>query len=166
MHVDQHVLKSGAKINSHWARTPNKSKELRNASLFTKCLFTILVPLYPPLPINEIWISSKREKKTSNIIANTEPEWRTNSPKVANKQNYERKGVSEKCLFVLLLLGHQALSDMFREQNRAFEALSGKQSDLSRFRHQLGHNFAISDAMVSLDPFGARLVANSAPKLR
>ena len=35
-------------------------------------------------------------KRTSNRIANTQPKLRTNPPKIANKQNYEQTGVSDK----------------------------------------------------------------------
>ena len=38
------------------------------------------------------WISIKR---TSNRIANTQPELRTNPPEIVDKQNYEQRGVSE-----------------------------------------------------------------------
>ena len=73
------------------------SEIIGNASLFTKFLFTIFVPLNPPPPKPtkwwiSFWISIER---TSNRIANTQPKLRTNPPKIANKQNYEQTGVSE-----------------------------------------------------------------------
>ena len=72
---------------------------LGNASLFTKFLFTIFVPLNPPP-----FPTSKMEdfllnfyKRTSSRIANTQPKSRTNPPKIANKQNYEQTGIPEHC---------------------------------------------------------------------
>ena len=60
-------------------------------------LFTIFAPITPPSQPAKwgisSWISIKR---TSNRIANSQPKLRTNPPKIANKQNYEQTGVSDR----------------------------------------------------------------------
>ena len=51
---------------------------LGNASLFTKFLFTIFVPITPPSQSAKRWTSSCFSiKRTSNRIANTQPKLRT-----------------------------------------------------------------------------------------
>ena len=67
-----------------------KSIGVGNASLFTLFLFTILVPLTPPSQ-PEKWriLSWILKKRTSNRITNTE--LRTNCPKIANKQNMNKR---------------------------------------------------------------------------
>ena len=70
---------------------------LRNASLFKAFLFTFLVPLWPPhskqhsdgIPV-EFALEGPQKR-----IANCQPKLRTNSPKTANKQNYEQTGASD-----------------------------------------------------------------------
>ena len=75
---------------------PAPSK-IGNASLFTKILFTIFVPINPPLPTRKMRDSSCISiRRTSSRIANTQPQLRTDPPKIANKQNYEQTGVPEK----------------------------------------------------------------------
>ena len=75
--------------------------KIGNASLFTNFCSQFFAPLDPP-PSQPAkwWISSWFSiRRTSNSIANTQPKLRTNPPKIANKQNYEQTGVSEKKRF-------------------------------------------------------------------
>ena len=75
---------------------------LGNASLFTKCLLTIFVPLKglnpPPLPTSKVMdFLLNFHQKGLKQIANTQPKLRINPPK--KKQNCEQTGVPENCLF-------------------------------------------------------------------
>ena len=76
---------------------------LGNASFFSQNVCSqFLCPLTPPSQPAKWWISSWISiARTSNRIANTPPELRTNPPRIANKQNYEQTGVSEFCLHQL-----------------------------------------------------------------
>ena len=73
------------------------SEKLGNDYLFTKCLFTSLVPLTPPLP------TSKVTDFTLNFYEKDPKQNCEHSPKIANKRSqnceqteYEQTGVSEK----------------------------------------------------------------------
>ena len=58
----------------------------------------IFVHIDPPPPNqqNEGFPLEFLLRRASNRIANTQPKLRTNPPKIANKQNYEQTGVSDK----------------------------------------------------------------------
>ena len=78
-------------------KSKNDSRKQGNASLFTKLLFTIFVPLDPPLPTSKMMdFLLNFYYKGQTELRTLSQKLRTNPPKIANKQNYEQTGVSEK----------------------------------------------------------------------
>ena len=100
-------------------RTTKRPKGIGNASLLTKFVFTILVPLDTPLPNQQSdGFPLEFLLKASNKIANNQPKLRTNPPKIrlrTNKQNYEQTGVSE---------GRRFLPDLCREVQEQIRKIS------------------------------------------